>query len=377
MRLFRRQKIRAQEGARQLEISPQRFYQLYSSYLRGYAEGREAVWEPGVSGGDHRKEWPEVVIELLRRLLSSKPPSSYSFAASEVHRRYGMRLNRATVRRWAFQAELAHSDYGYRPKAAVRRWQCGEVGALWQLDASTHRWWVELKEALPLLHILDDCSRVITGAWIYSRETLLAYLDFLPRVFQEYGLPLALYVDFHSFFFTSQPEVLTELGKALRFYGVSLRYAPTPQAKGKIERHHQFWQNRLPAFFSAEGITEIDEANRQIHLLRQHHNEQEIHREIGMVPQYAWQKALREKRSVLRPAPGCPWWPYVWSHRKTVSVGSDNRVPVGTQRLQIDKAPGSRVVRCLHPNGTVSYLAASPDPTQKPVVLLQVTARHM
>ena len=50
---------------------------------------------------------------------------------------------------------------------------------------------------------------------------------------------------------------------------------------------------RRPAFFAAEGITEIAEANHQIHLLRQDHNEQEIHREIGMVPQNAWQKAMR------------------------------------------------------------------------------------
>jgi len=377
IQLFRNQKIRAQEGARQLEISPQRFYQLYSGYLRAYAEGRETDWEPGVSGGDHREEWSKAVIELLNRLLSTKPPSSYSFAASEVHRRHGMRLHRATIRRWALQVGLAHSDYGYRPKAAVRRWQCGEIGALWQLDASPHRWWQGLKEPLPLLDILDDCSRVITGTRIYPRETLLAYFDFLPRVFQEYGLPLALYVDFHSFFFANQPEVLTELGKALRFYGISLRYAPTPQAKGKIERHHLFWQNRLPAFFAAEGITEIAEANHQINLLRQHHNERETHREIGMVPQDAWQKAICEKRSVLRAVPVCSWWPYVWSHRKIVSVGSDNRVPVGTQRLRIDKAPGSRVVRCLHPNGNVSYLEASPDPTKRPVVLLQITSKHL
>lgn len=377
MQLFRKQEISAQEGARQLEISPQRFYQLYSGYLRGCAEGHETGWEPGVSGGDHREKWSETVTELLNRLLSSKPPSSYSFAASEVQRRHGIKLHRATVRRWAFRAGLAHSDYGYRPKAAIRRWQCGEVGALWQLDASSHRWWKELKEPLPLLNILDDCSRVITGTHIYPRETVLAYFDFLPMVFQEYGLPLVLYVDFHGLFFTNQPEALTELGRALRFYGVSLRYAPTPQAKGKIERHHQFWQNRLPAFFAAEGITEIDIANRQIHLLRQHHNEQEIHREIEMTPQDAWQKALCENRSVLRATPSCPWWPYVWSHRKIVTVGSDNRVPVGAQRLRIDKAPGTRVVRCIHPNGNISYLEASPDLAKKPVILFQFTTGHL
>ena len=47
---------------------------------------------------------------------------------------------------------------------------------------------------------------------------------------------------------------MTQLRAALLFYGVSLRYARTPQAKGKIERQYQYWQGRLPALFAAEII---------------------------------------------------------------------------------------------------------------------------
>jgi hypothetical protein len=43
-----------------------------------------------------------------------------------------------------------------------------------------------------LLHVLDDHSRVILGARLYERESLLAHLDFLSRVFQASGLPLCL-----------------------------------------------------------------------------------------------------------------------------------------------------------------------------------------
>ena len=53
--------------------------------------------------------------------------------------------------------------------------------------------------------MMDDCSRVITGAQLYAREALLAYFDFLPRAFKEYGLPLLFYVDYHSFFFSQNP----------------------------------------------------------------------------------------------------------------------------------------------------------------------------
>ena len=63
-------------------------------------------------------------------------------------------------------------------------------------------------------------------------------------------IALVLYVDYHSFFFTHTPDAFTQLGAALHFYGISLRYAPTPQAKGKIERRHDYWQKRLPPSFS-------------------------------------------------------------------------------------------------------------------------------
>src|SRR2546428_6501230 len=102
-----------------------------------------------------------------------------------------------------------------------------------------HRWFPKQNWPPTLLHILDDHSRVIVGARLYPRETLLAHMDFLSQVFQAVGLPLCLYVDYHSFFFTHTPEAHTQLAAALHFYGVSLRFAPTPQAKGKIERAHR------------------------------------------------------------------------------------------------------------------------------------------
>ena len=104
-------------------------------------------------------------------------------------------------------------------------------------------------------------QRVITGTRLYEAVILPAYLDFLPRAFEIYGLPLALYVDYHSFFFSYVPDALTYLGQALHFYDISFKYAPTPQAKDKVERLHQFWQNRLPTFFAAERIQTLTAAN--------------------------------------------------------------------------------------------------------------------
>lgn len=159
------------------------------------------------------------------------------------------------------------------------------------------------------------------------------------------------------------------MGAALHFYGVSLRYAPTPQAKGKIERDHQVWQGRLPAYFASEGITELAVANDHLPALREHRNRHEVHRELGLTPQAAWDRARREQRTVLRPAPRCPWWPYVWSQRTSVRVGDDGRVSVGAARVRLEVAPRTRVILCQHPSGHHSVLAGPPDRRTKPVVL--------
>jgi len=99
--------LSAIQAAQELNLSRARFYKLYSQYLQACAKGKAQVWSPGISGGDHRPSWPAEVIALLTKLLSSKPPSTYSAAASELYRRLQFKTDRASVRRWAIENKLA------------------------------------------------------------------------------------------------------------------------------------------------------------------------------------------------------------------------------------------------------------------------------
>ena len=366
---FRQQTLTAAQAAEQLGLSRSRFYTLATAWLGSVTQTPETLWTPGTSGGDHAAAWPVAVTDLLKKRLACTPPCPYSFAASEAMRLHAFKLDRGQVRHWALQNGLAHATPVHKPHAPVRRWQRSQIGELWQLDASPHRWFPTCVLDFPMLNMLDDCSRVFVGSKIYDRELLLSYLDFLPAAFLAYGRPLQLYVDYHSIFFTRNPDALTQLGAALKFYDISFLYAPTPQAKGKIEREHQFWQGRLPPYFASEHITEIEEANPHIDQLRLHHNTQETHRELRMTPQQAWDRARRAKRSVLRPAPRCPWWPFVWSLRTLIKTGPDGRVPIGVQRVRLEIPPGTKVVLCLHPSGHHSVLAAPPDLKAMPALL--------
>ena len=368
---FRAGNISAKAGAEELGITERRFRQLQAAYLQACALGRGEEWSPGTSGGNRRKGIPAEVEELWRRLLSADEPAPYGFAASEAYRRFGFEVDRATVRRWAQGNELAHPKPAKKEHAPLKRWQCQEVGALWQMDASPHRWFGRSGEMFPMIEIIDDCSRVITGARLYGREIMLAYLDILPQAFEQYGFPLAMYVDYHSFFYSNVPDNLTYLGWALKYYDITLRYAPTSQAKGKVERQHQYWQNRLPGYFESESVRGIAEANGHLEKLRLHHNEHEIHRELRMTPDEAWKRAVAEGRNVLRPFKPDPWWPYVWSLRSELRVGLDSTVPVGTQRLKIPLNPRAKVTRCEHPDGSYTFLAKPPGKGGKPIVLMR------
>lgn len=358
------------EAARELGLSRTGFYKLYSQYLRACAQGKAAVWTPGLSGGNHQPQWSAAVIALLAKLLSSKPPSSYSAAASELHRRLNFKTDRASVRRWALAHKLAPDTRYKTPPKPVKRWQVRDQGALWQYDATPHPFLPNSRDKQVLLDLLDDATRYNVGARLYHAENLLAHLDFLSRAFQTHGLPLALYVDYHAFFFTHTPDAFTQLGAALHFYGVALRYAPTPQAKGKIERRHDYWQKRLPPLLAADHIVELAGANRLLDQLLPHVNQHEIHRELGTTPSAAQKQAVAEKRSVLRPVPACPWWPFVWSQQTSVRVGDDGKVPVGAQRQTIDAPPRSNVIRCLRLDGDIHYLRHAPNTKSKPIVLL-------
>ena len=356
--------------AAELGVSCSRVYQLRTDYLRACAAGPADLWQPGLSGGDHRPAWPDDAVALASRLLSSSPRSSYSAVASELSRRLDFTTDRATVRRWAIAHNLAPDTRFKTPAKPVRRWQVRDFGALWQYDATPHAFLPGSEDKQVLLNILDDATRLNTGARLYRSESLAAHLDFLSSAFLAHGLPLALYVDYHSFFFTHSPDAFTQLGAALKFYGVTLRYAPTPQAKGKIERRHDYWQKRLPAIFAADSIRALEPANALLQSLLAHANQREIHRELGSTPNAAHQAALEQNHNAIRPAPACPWWRFVWSLRTSVLVGDDGKVPVRSQRLSIDSQPRSRVVKCQLFDGDIFFLKSHPKIASKPFVLL-------
>lgn len=186
------QTLSLKQACAELGLSRSRFYALRAEQHAAAKQGKARRWHPGSSGGDQRKPWPDAVVATLKRLLAATPACSYSFAASELLRRHKPNLHRASIRRFARQHGLGTPRAAATPRASVRRWQREQIGSLWQLDATPHRWLPGQRQLSPLLNMLDDCSRLNVAATLYPAETLLAYLEFLPRAFERHGMPLQI-----------------------------------------------------------------------------------------------------------------------------------------------------------------------------------------
>jgi transposase InsO family protein len=353
-----------------LGVGKTRLYELRNRYLKARATGGGDIWRPGVSGGNHAAPWGERVTTFLRTAIDNG--YAYAFAASEVDRQFGIVLARSQVRHWAIREGICPPPKPPRLPAHLRRWQRQAVGELWQMDATPDHWFGPGTPAYPLLDMLDDCSRLQVGCTIYRRETVPSYLHFFHNTFQEYGLPLHIYVDQAGIFTGNNQGSLTRIGQRLKFYDVSFVVANTPEAKGKVERIHQIWQDRLPPYFALNGLSpssDLEDVNRHIHDLRDHRNRREKHRELGMTPQRAWDDAQAQGRNKLRPVPHEPWWPYVWSTWNPVTIAVGGRVHFGQDTFPTQAIAGTRAVLCEHLDGTVSIIKERPEKEKYPVIL--------
>ena len=367
--------VTREQAMESLQIGQSRLYDLRTSYLAAKAAGDGETWEPGRSGGNHKPTWPDEEQRFLRRALSPCGEAkrySYAFAASELGRRFGHEVDRGQVRHWAMENGIKVAVPGPRPPAHVRRWQRKAIGELWQLDATPDRFLGRGRPAYQLLDMLDDCSRVQVGCRLYLRECVQSYLDLFYRAFSRYGLPLEIYVDKAGFFRGENGE-LTQLGRRLKFYDVSFVFANAPESKGKIERIHLVWQDRLPAYFEREGIdidTPLAAINDHVDALVDYRNGFEIHREIGMTPDEAWRKAIQEGRSKLRAIPQDGWWELVWSEWSRTVVGRRGRVSLADGRFcPTECANGTKVWLCRHIDGTLSIVLNKPEHGVRPSIL--------
>jgi transposase len=164
-------------------------------------------------------------------------------------------------------------------KIFKRRKRRSSFGEMLQGDASSYDWFGTGKRCA--LHgFIDDATGKLTGLYFCQNECLMGYLEVLRQTLINYGIPSELYVDRAGIFlvntkkeeFWSVEELLagrpldkTQFTRiAEEQIGIKMIYANTAQAKGRVERLWGTLQDRLPIWLKLNGITDMDEANRNI-----------------------------------------------------------------------------------------------------------------
>jgi hypothetical protein len=148
-----------------------------------------------------------------------------------------------------------------RGKHRKRRERRACLGSMVQMDGSHHDWFEGRGPWCVLMVMIDDATNQ-TFARFFPAETTAAAFEVFQRWAKRRGLPRCVYVDRHSIYRDEDhPERPTQFGRAMNELGVELILAHSPQAKGRVERRHAVFQDRLVKEMRLRGIKDIAAAN--------------------------------------------------------------------------------------------------------------------
>ena len=251
------------EAAERLGLSYRQVRRLWRRF--------EARGEAGlVHGGRGRRSnhsKPEAVkracVTTYREELAGFGPT---LAAEKLAER-SVVVDHETLRRWLL-AEGLWQTQRRRSKYRRRRARKERFGELVQLDGSHHEWFAGRRCCL--MSMVDDA----TGrrhSLLAEQETTEAAMRLLWRWVALYGVPRALYTDRKNVYITDREPTLEEqlagepaltaFGKACRKLGIQIIPASSPQAKGRVERSHAVYQDRLVKEIRLRKLTTLDEVN--------------------------------------------------------------------------------------------------------------------
>lgn len=255
-------------------------------------------------------------LKISKKLIDRKDTPirsyNYSFIKNELKKRYKQSISLPTIITRA-------KEYGFyinrskKTKPHDREVITNNVGELIQHDSSLHLWAPAAKQKWWLITSLDDYSRMIFFAKLVKNDCALPHIRAVENIFLSYGVPLSFYVDSDSIFrfvrgrdelhykhYKLTDETAPQWKHVLNDCRVKVINALSPQAKGKVERPFRWIQDHLVRICDRENISSIAQANQVLFKEIHEYNHKRIHSTTQEIPILRYQRALKEKISVLR-----------------------------------------------------------------------------
>jgi transposase len=208
--------------------------------------------------------------KILRLFKAKYPDFGPTLASEKLLERDKIKVNDETLRLWLIKEGV---PYKKRKKRPHRQWRERRryFGEMVQMDGSDHDWLEGRGPRLIFMGYIDDATGTPFGRF-YEYEGTIPAMDSFKRYIETYGIPVSLYIDKHAAYKSKKKlsiedelankDPLTQFTRALGELGVEVIYANSPQAKGRIERLFNTFQDRLLKELRLEKARTRDEANR-------------------------------------------------------------------------------------------------------------------
>jgi len=228
-------------------------------------EGNEGICHKSRGKPSHRKlSCKQRIVELYRNTYPDFGPTLF---AEKLAEREDITVSRETVRTWLMEEGEWKR---HRKRKAHRQWRerkdrCGEM---LQMDGSHHDWFEGRGPHCVLMGYIDDATGSVYGGF-YDYEGTIPAMDSFKGYITKYGLPMSVYLDKHTTYKSwvrrdefREVEPVSQFGRALQELGVRKLHAHSPQAKGRIERLFNTFQDRVVKEMRLQGVSTIEEANK-------------------------------------------------------------------------------------------------------------------
>lgn len=248
----------------------------------------------------------------------------------------------------------------------MRRWARENFGELVQHDSTPLHLWGEAGSRQSIIISKDDATRNVLACRVCERETVVQHFAALEQMIAHVGVPEELYTDGFTMFGAAGVDLKTQFGRACRALGILHSIAPTPQAKGKIERDMRTFQHRLAVVFRTEGVADESHANEVAFEHYRHWNAKHVHRELGCTPHEARTRCCELGRTRMKVPPAFKKVKLFLSLRERRKVELGGRIDFDGRRWSIARTSRKTVVLAARPVQREFYVLEDDlDPTSE------------
>jgi transposase len=252
-------RITQKEGAARLHTSERNFRRILFRYRQNGDIGLVSKHRGKPSNHRLEDDKRETIVEMIADpKYSGFGPTLMSEKLEEYQ---GIVVSRETVRQLMIE-EGRHHPRVKKKRVHLQRERRERRGELVQIDGSYHAWLEGRGPKACLLLFVDDATSAVLAAEFVNQESFFAYGKLCKTYFRSTGLPVAFYSDkFSVFRANSSIEAVTQFRRALEALGIDLICANSPQAKGRVERANQIFQDRLVKEMRLRRINDYQAAN--------------------------------------------------------------------------------------------------------------------